>query len=97
MCLVLGLFLGTVDNSSIPLLSSKSVHLACNLASGMSKMGFNYKINSLSGNTSLAVVDSTIYSASVVDMAISFCNQLNHVIGHPAYFITHPVLDFTEL
>ena len=85
MCLVLGLFLGTLANSSAPLLSSKSVHLICNFASVMFKICLISEINSLKGNTSLAAVDSAMYSASVVDRAISVCRRLNHVIGQPAY------------
>ena len=97
MCFVLGLFLGTFANSSAPLLSSKSVHLICNFASGILNIGFISSINSLKGSTSLAAVHGAMYSASVVDREISVCKRLNHVIGQPAYLITHPVLDLTEL
>ena len=97
MCFVLGLFLGTFANSSAPLLSSKSVHLICNFASGIFNLGFISTINSLKGSTSFAAVDSAMYFAYVVDRAISVCKQLNHVIGQPAYLMIHPVLDFTGL
>ena len=70
-------------NSSAPLLSLKSVHLIFNFASGISKIGFISRSNSLKGSNSLAAVDSDIYFTSVVDMAISICKRLNHVIGQP--------------
>ena len=97
MCFVLGLFWGNFANFSIPLLYSKRVHLICSLAPGFFRMSFNSKINSLRGRTFLATVDNTMYSASVLLIAIFVCSLLNHVIGHPVYLITHHVLDFTEL
>ena len=77
--------LGTLA-SSLPLLSSKSVHLICYFASGISKIGFISRINSLKDITSLDADDSDMYSASVVDKAIAVCKRLNHVIGQPVYF-----------
>ena len=71
MCLVLGLFLGTMANSSARLLSSKSVHLILKLASEMSRMCLISKINSLRGNTSRLSVESDVYSSLVVDRSIS--------------------------
>ena len=51
---------------------------------------------SLSGRTSLAAVDKAMYPASVALSAISVCRRLKYVIGHLAYLITQPVLDFAE-
>ena len=58
--------------------------------SGISKIFFNSTINSLRTNTSLAAADKAIYSASIIDKAISIYSLLNHEIGQP-------VLDLTEL
>ena len=66
-------------------------------AFGMSRIVFNSVTISLSGKTSLAAVDSAMYSASVVDNAISVWRRLNHVMRQLAYLMTHLVLDLTEL
>ena len=63
--------LGTLANSSAPLLSPKSVHLIFKIASGISRMCLISKINSLRGSSSQAAVVSAIYSASGVERAIS--------------------------
>ena len=97
ICLVRGLFLGTLANFSAPFLSSKSVYLICIFASGISKIDFISRIHSHKSRTSLTTVDNDMYSASIVDKAISVWKWLNHVIGNPAYFITHPILNLTEL
>ena len=71
MCFVLGLFSGTLANSSATILSSNSVQLMFNSACGVSIISLISKINSLNGRTSLVAVDKAIYSASVVLRAIS--------------------------
>ena len=38
-----------------------------------------------------------MYSASVVLNAVSVCNLDCHTMGHPAYLMTNPVLDFDVL
>ncbi len=45
------------------------------------------------GSTSLIDSDSAMYSASVVDKAISVCILEAQCMGHPAYLITYPILD----
>ena len=97
MCFVFRLFLGTLASSSAPLLSPNSVHWMTRSALGMSRIIFNYVTISLRGKTSLVAVDNAMYSAYVVDNVISVWRRLNHVMGQPAYLITHPVLDLTEL
>lgn len=47
------------------------------------------------GSRSRREVERAIYSASVVDRAISNCDLEDHRIGQPTYVITYPVLDFT--
>ena len=91
MCFVLGRVLGTLASSSVPLLSSKSVQFIFSVGSSLILIiVFNSIINSLSGNISLVVVDKVIYSASVVQSAISVCNLLNHVMGQFGNMMTHP-------
>ena len=51
----------------------------------------------LIGNSSLHAVHRAMYSASLVDNNISVCNLLNHRIGHPTNWMTHPVRDPTLL
>lgn len=94
---ILGLLLGTFANSSAPLLSLNKVHPINNSASGISNIGFYSKIISLNGKTSLVAVDKAMYSVSVVLNVISVWWRPNHVMGHHAYLMTHPVLDITEL
>ena len=72
------------------------MHFIFNSAAGIFRIGFYSKTNSLNGNTSLAAVDSAVYSASVVDIAISVWRRLAHVFGQPAYCIIHLVLYLTE-
>eukprot|EP00957_Ditylum_brightwellii_P077027 5853899-Ditylum_brightwellii.AAC.1 len=55
------------------------------------------EINVVMGNTSLAVVDNAMYSASVVLRVISDCNLLNHVMGQLLYMMTQSDLDLTPL
>jgi len=43
------------------------------------------------GMASLMAVESAMYSLSVTLRAISVCNLLLHIIGHPANMITKPV------
>ena len=71
MCLVLGLYLGTLANSSALLLSLTSAHLMFKLASRIFKMVFNSKNKFLRGSASRASVDSDMYSTLVVERAIS--------------------------
>jgi len=51
---------------------------------------------SLIGNMSCIAVDSALYSASMVETAISCWSLLAHTIGHPLTQMTHPVLDFIQ-
>ena len=81
--------LGTLANSSASLLSLKSVKFISNFASGIYQISFISRINSLKGSTSLAAVESAIYSASVVDKAIAVYKRLNHVIGQSVYLIIY--------
>ena len=80
ICFVLGLFLGTFDNSSAPLLSSKSVHLNLRFAQGIDMTVDSSIIIRLIGTNSLTEVDHAIYSASLVLRDISICNLLAHAI-----------------
>jgi hypothetical protein len=84
-CLVLGLILGTFAISIAPALSSKT--LQCFLG-----VAFNtgipcclaYSISHMIGKTSLMAWESAMYSASVVDKAISVCIFDDQCMGHPA-------------
>ena len=44
--------------------------------------------------TSRRAMESAMYSASVVLRDTSVCSLDCHTMGHPAYLITYPVLDF---
>ena len=46
--------------------------------------------------TSQIAEDNEIYSASVVDSATSFCMEIFHRTGHPAYIMTKPVQKWAE-
>jgi len=48
------------------------------------------------GNTSLMDCESAMYSASVVDNAISVCIFDVQCMGYPAYVIIYPILDLAE-
>ena len=97
MCLVLCLFLDTLANFPAHPLSSNGVHLICKLVSGIFRIGFNSKINSMRGSKFRADVGSTVYSTLIVETSISDWSLLNHGIGYPSNSITHPGLDLTEL
>ena len=47
----------------------------------------------ISGMTSLKLVESAIYSASVVDMAVMVCILDAHLMGAPANCMTQPDRD----
>ena len=64
MYLVLCLFLGTLANSSAPLLSSKGVHFVFNSSAGIFRIFLYSKTKSFKGNTSLAAVDIILYFRS---------------------------------
>jgi hypothetical protein len=49
----------------------------------------------LSGKSSHVAVDNAMYSLSVLERAISVCNLLHHVTGHPQKVTTKPVRDST--
>ena len=53
-------------------------------------------ISPIKGMASLIAVDKAIYSLSVVLRAISVCNLLPQVIGHPANIMMKPVLESTN-
>ena len=97
MCLVLGLCLGTLANSSEPLLSSNIVQFNFKFAQGIFRISANSKIIILIGISSLVACDKAMYSASVVLSDISVYSLLAQAIGHPEYLITYPVLDLTEI
>ena len=87
-CFVRGHILGTFAISMVPLLYSKILQqingvgtCATNLCSDASLA--KDKI----GNMSLVDVEREMYSASVVDKAISVCNLETHSIGLSAKFI----------
>jgi hypothetical protein len=84
-CLVLGLILGTFAISMAPALSSKTFQ--CILGVAFSTGIFCFLASSIYhmiGNTSLMACESAMYSASVVDKAISVCILDDQCIGHPA-------------
>ena len=46
--------------------------------------------------TSQSAENNEIYSASVVEIATSFCMELFHRIGHPTYIMTKPIREWAE-
>ena len=46
------------------------------------------------GISSRHAVDRAMYSASVVERAVSICNLDTQVTGQPAYVVAHPECDF---
>ena len=46
--------------------------------------------------TLLSAEDNAIYSALVVDSATSFCMELFHIIGHPAYIMIKYLREWAE-
>jgi hypothetical protein len=52
--------------------------------------------SSRNGNKSLIAIDSAVYSASMVEVAISPCSLEHQVTGQFATQIAKPVLDLTK-
>ena len=98
MCLVLGRILGRRANSSAPLLSSKMVQ--CILGGKLSMLTpcARASVRSpISGITFLRLVESAMYSASVVDMAVMVCILDPHVMGTPATRTIQPECDLAVI
>ena len=91
MCLVLRRILGSRVSSRAPLLSSKTVQWILGGKSPTGKPCSHASMRSpIEGMTSLRLVDSAMYSASVVDMAAIVCIFDAQVIGAPANRTIHP-------
>jgi len=85
-------------NVSAPLLSSQTVILNAIKVSSESPTARATARNShQKGNTSLIDIDMPLYSASMVEVAISVCNLLDQMTGQLATHITKPVLDLMQL
>jgi hypothetical protein len=97
-CLVLGLILGTFAISIAPALSSKTLQCTLDVAFNTGiPCCFASSISHMIGNTSLMACESAMYSASVVDKAISVYIFDNQCMGHPAYVMMYPILDLAVL
>jgi len=46
------------------------------------------------GNTFQGALDAELYSASVVESAVSLCSFEDHMTGQPAYMMMKPDRDF---
>ena len=98
MCLVLGCIFGRCANSSAPLLSSKTVQCILGRKSSMLIPCARASVRSpINGMTSLRLVESSMYSASVVDMAVMVCILDAHVMGVPAKRTIHPECDLAVI
>lgn len=91
MCFVLGRIRGDFANSSAPLLSSNSFEWHLISGIGIDSTLPNSFRSDFIGIRSRKEVDNAMYSASVVDKAISVCILECHNIGHPKYLIMYPV------
>ena len=98
MCLVRGRILGSRASSSAPLLSSKTVQCTLGGKSSMSMPCARASMRSpIRGITSLRLVESAMYSASVVDMAVMVCILDAHVMGAPAKRTIQPERDLAVI
>ena len=59
----------------------------------ISQINDNDFINAIKGITFHIDWINTRYSASMILKVITFCNQLHHSTGHPAYVSTYPIRD----
>ena len=85
-CFVLALVLWLVAISIQDLLSSKVLHTILGVAEHIwNWCRRNSSIKCIIFITSRSAVESAIYSASVVDNAMSGCMELFQAIGHPAW------------
>ncbi len=84
-CFVLGHIFGTLAISTAPLLSSNILHLMMGVSTLVVTPNITASCaNDSSGKISLAEVDNAIYSASVIESAISVCSLDPQTRGHPA-------------
>ena len=91
MCLVLERILGSHASSSALLLSSKTVQWILGGKSPTCKPCSHASVRSpIKGMTSLRLVDSAMYSASVVDMAVIVYIFDAQVMGAPAIWTIQP-------
>ena len=98
MCLVLGQILGSLANSSAPLLSSKTVQCILGGKSSMRKPCARASMRSpINGMTSLRPVESVMYSTSLVDMAVIVCILDARVMGAPAKCMSQPDRDLVVI
>ena len=98
MCLVLGRILGSRANSNAPLLSSNTVQWILGGKSSMRTPCARASVRSpIKGITSLRLVESAMYSASVVDMAVMVCIFDAHVMGTPANRTIQPDRDLAVM
>ena len=98
MFLVLGRILGRRANSSAPLLSSKTVQCILGGKSSTLTPCARASVRSpIRGITSLKLVESAMYSASVVDMAVMVCILDAHYIGAPAKRTIQPERDLAVM
>ena len=94
MCLACGRILGSRARSSAPLLSSKTVQCTSGGKSSMSTPCARASVRSpIRVITSLRLVDSAMYSASVVDMAVMVCILDAHVMVAPEKCTIQPERD----
>jgi hypothetical protein len=81
MCFVRGLILGDFTRSTQPLLSSKNVECSSPVTAASSSNKF------FIGMRSRMAWDNAMYSASVVDKAISVCSFDAQITGHHILFL----------
>ncbi len=96
MCLDLGVNLGDIIRVRQAALSSQTVLILVASSQTMPKQVLNSFRTALIGSNSHIALDDAMYSASIVDSAISVCNLLVHSTGVVPKVMTYPVLDLTH-
>ncbi len=86
---------GAAIRSTHPLLSSKTVECALTCEIGMLQIWLSSLNIVRSGMRSLNDCGRVMYSASVVESAISVCSFEDQRIGQDAYVMMYPDLDLT--
>jgi hypothetical protein len=87
ICSLRGLIRGALTRSMQPWLSSCILQCTTGVAGSNGIECYNSRKWPTRGSISRRDCDNAMYSASVVDKAISLCNLLDHITGHLAYLM----------